>query len=365
MEKVLMGDSIPVSRSLAAIYGDTGAKFIQQLHYWLHTNSGEVVDGVRWIYKTLENWASELGVGTGTIKRVKKRLLEDGVIKVERLKNHRYWQVNWYTLDYERLEMIQSNRSKCAGRLDHKDPIKTYNTLQKKKKPNKTSPTHRPVVPVVDNRGEENDPAPSQPLGEPISQTVRDTEAETAFREAREAGVQLNSKIKELILSKFSESGSAALGQIREAIEIAAAAPEVYPKTGKPTNRTGLFVSALKQGWLSNDREPLPASDPSRTPIPQQSKALEGFKEWYKAAKKAKVVLGYAHYIQNGEMLVQVHPGKPPSEPEQWDTWSNLQRLFPIKQLLQEVEAQQSQDKLSQADYLAESSLTYRGAEDW
>lgn len=302
--KVLMKDSIPVSRSLAAKYGNTGAKLIQQLHYWLNTESGEIVDGVRWIFKTISDWASELGVGTGTIKRVKKRLLEEGIIKVERLKSARWWQVNFYTIDYESLKTIFSDGSTCSLPLDQLDPITTNTTS--KKKTYKTKPTHHPVK----NGQREVDQIPQQTLVQTPNQIVQPAEEEIALREVREAGIHLNPTIQQHILSTIAQLGAAALQRIRKAAAVAAAAKDTR-KDGRPTNREALFIQALKKGWSlgrgdldrsSNVSEPLSASDPNRTPSPEKPKVPDGFNEWFNLARSSGLIV--ASEWKDGEIWV-------------------------------------------------------------
>lgn len=112
-------DIVPVSSSLALVIGDKdSASIVQQLYYWLEQGYGEVIDGVRWIYKSVKEWITEV-FPTYTpyqLGKMMKQLSDRGIIRREKLftkhqiqKGDRFWwqpknQTYYYTLNYEKLQ---------------------------------------------------------------------------------------------------------------------------------------------------------------------------------------------------------------------------------------------------------------------
>jgi len=88
-------------------FGRTGAQFINQIHYWLQKkNVGIIHDEKKWIYNTAKDWAKQLLVSTRTIERYINCFLKLGIIKVEKLSNHKSNRTNFLTLNYENLKSL-------------------------------------------------------------------------------------------------------------------------------------------------------------------------------------------------------------------------------------------------------------------
>ena len=117
-------DVIPVSNSLAILIGDRDtATIVQQLYHWTNQGYGEVIEGVRWFYKSIKEWIEEV-FPTFTpwkLGKMMKQLSDRGIIRREKLftkhqiqKGDRFWwqpknQTYYYSLNYERLQELAEN----------------------------------------------------------------------------------------------------------------------------------------------------------------------------------------------------------------------------------------------------------------
>ncbi len=177
-------DSALVSNSLVILLGGNhlAARILQQLHYCSHAGYGVVIDGVRWIYKPIREFVSEMLVGftSWQIRQAIAFLVEIGVIRKEHLyaahHGHNYAPKNrtlYYSVVYERLaelvrEFFKKNKkaeteeSSCFVRSTNMNcasyekvicvPNKTYT--------NKTS--------IQNNqRKQEKNPSPTPPVDSP------------------------------------------------------------------------------------------------------------------------------------------------------------------------------------------------------
>lgn len=108
-----LGDTqfFQLPKRLTKIFSPTEVMVLQQLHSYLHKNYGKVVNGVRWIYNTYEQWQSVFpGLTARQIRYAFKKLREWDVVIVEQLEKHIPCgnRRNWYTLDYEVLNSLLS-----------------------------------------------------------------------------------------------------------------------------------------------------------------------------------------------------------------------------------------------------------------
>ena len=117
-------DIVPVSSSLALIIGDKdSASVVQQLYYWLGQGYGEVIDGVRWIYKSIKEWIEEVfpTYTSYQLGKIMKQLSDRGIIRREKLftkhqikKGDRFWwqpknQTYYYSLNTEKIQELANN----------------------------------------------------------------------------------------------------------------------------------------------------------------------------------------------------------------------------------------------------------------
>jgi hypothetical protein len=92
--------------SLACKVGLNEALFLQQLHYWVRSDSGKVVDTERWIFNTYEQWQQQFPFwSVRTIRRIVSSLEADKLIKTRTdLNEMKLDKTTWDTIDYENLQ---------------------------------------------------------------------------------------------------------------------------------------------------------------------------------------------------------------------------------------------------------------------
>ena len=119
MSKLLINESpLQVQPSLAMAIGLNEAIFLQQLHYWLGASKYKKDDRV-WIYNTYPEWLLQLKyMSLATLKRTIKSLKEQRLILVERFDKNRSNQVNYYSIDYDILHIIEENIIQAIDSID-------------------------------------------------------------------------------------------------------------------------------------------------------------------------------------------------------------------------------------------------------
>lgn len=115
-QKILVIDEdrwIAINKRIARILGKKEAEFLQELHYWLTTNSGIVINGVRWVYNTYKQWVQHFeGISRRTMCRIVSKLRNLGILLIANLNKKKTDQTNWYTIDYDALiKFIKSEES--------------------------------------------------------------------------------------------------------------------------------------------------------------------------------------------------------------------------------------------------------------
>ena len=112
--------NILYSPEIASVVGRTSATILNQIDYWTNTKSGRIIDGIRWFYKTYEEWAYELQISISTVRRAIAHLKETGIILVKKQSKKKCYHSNWYTwntefLDLsEQIEAAKLNTSICS-----------------------------------------------------------------------------------------------------------------------------------------------------------------------------------------------------------------------------------------------------------
>lgn len=90
--------------NVASLYTKTMAVFINQLQYWAKKNQGVVWDSRRWIYNTGEEWAAQCGCTRRNFTKFLSKLIEDGVIEVQKLHPNKRNRTNYYWLNQQKLD---------------------------------------------------------------------------------------------------------------------------------------------------------------------------------------------------------------------------------------------------------------------
>lgn len=122
---------LQVLPSLANIIGLNEAIVLQQLHYLLAFATTEH-DGRKWVYNSIENWQKEHFPfwGEKTIRRAMDRLTELGLIVCEKLQERTRNQTKFYTIDYKKLDEIQTKPICQNGQMEL---VKMTNSIRSKR----------------------------------------------------------------------------------------------------------------------------------------------------------------------------------------------------------------------------------------
>lgn len=120
MSRLLIDEPpLQVLPSLARELGLNEAIMLQQMHYWLIKSSHEF-EGVKWFYKTLEDWQTEFPFwSTMTIRRTLTNLEKQKVIRIGNFNKKKFDKTKWYTIEYQCVnrrcvQNEQTMRSSCT-----------------------------------------------------------------------------------------------------------------------------------------------------------------------------------------------------------------------------------------------------------
>lgn len=121
MSRLLINEPpLQVLPSLAKEIGLNEAIMLQQMHYWLLKSANEFT-GVKWFYKTLEEWQTEFPFWSAmTIRRTLGSLEKQKIIKIGNFNKKKFDKTKWYTIDYERVNRrcVQYEQTMCSNRTD-------------------------------------------------------------------------------------------------------------------------------------------------------------------------------------------------------------------------------------------------------
>ncbi|WP_246879920.1 hypothetical protein [Bacillus suaedae] len=111
--------------SLAVSVGLNKAIILQQAHYWLQRSEKTDQRGMRWFYKTHEDWQTELPFWSiSTIRRAISELEKEELFLVDNFNKKGYDKTKWYTINYSKLRKsvnspcVQNEQSVCSDRTD-------------------------------------------------------------------------------------------------------------------------------------------------------------------------------------------------------------------------------------------------------
>ena len=121
MSRLLIDEPpLQVLPSLARELGLNEAIMLQQMHYWLIKSSHEF-EGVKWFYKTLEDWQTEFPFwSTMTIRRTLTNLEKQKVIRIGNFNKKKFDKTKWYTIEYQCVNRrcVQSEQTMCSSCTD-------------------------------------------------------------------------------------------------------------------------------------------------------------------------------------------------------------------------------------------------------
>ena len=121
MSRLLIDEPpLQVLPSLAREIGLNEAIMLQQMHYWLIKSSHEF-EGVKWVYKTLEDWQTEFPFWSAmTIRRTLTNLEKQKVIRIGNFNKKKFDKTKWYTIEYQCVNRrcVQYEQTMCSNRTD-------------------------------------------------------------------------------------------------------------------------------------------------------------------------------------------------------------------------------------------------------
>ena len=121
MSRLLINEPpLQVLPSLAKEIGLNEAIMLQQMHYWLLKSANEFT-GVKWFYKTLEEWQTEFPFWSAmTIRRTLGSLEKQKIIKIGNFNKKKFDKTKWYTIDYQRVNRrcVQNEQTMCSDCTD-------------------------------------------------------------------------------------------------------------------------------------------------------------------------------------------------------------------------------------------------------
>ena len=121
MSRLLIDEPpLQVLPSLAIEIGLNEAIMLQQMHYWLLKSSNEF-EGVKWFYKTLEDWQTEFPFWSAmTIRRTLTNLEKQKVIRIGNFNKKKFDKTKWYTIEYKCVNRrcVQNEQTMCSNRTD-------------------------------------------------------------------------------------------------------------------------------------------------------------------------------------------------------------------------------------------------------
>lgn len=100
---------LAVPSQLAGLIGLEAAIFLQQLHRLTHKGYGKLIDGVRWIWNSRQDWINKFlsCFSEWQLRKAINKLKALGLIKVCKLEKSNWDHTNHYAVDYEKLKALQ------------------------------------------------------------------------------------------------------------------------------------------------------------------------------------------------------------------------------------------------------------------
>lgn len=110
MSRLLINEPpLQVLPSLAVKVGLQEAIVLQQIHYWVQMAKPK--SGECWVYNTYEQWAIQFPFWSSeAIRKIFKNLREKGLVLSRPRGLHAFDRVNEYTIDYERLGLLDAEK---------------------------------------------------------------------------------------------------------------------------------------------------------------------------------------------------------------------------------------------------------------
>lgn len=116
--KLLESDKIHLIQPiLVERYGRIQAEFLSQLHYWTKKEQGLTIEGKTWVYNTYKQWADQFKISSRHMVRIINDLIKQGVVQVQKLATHKSNRTNYYSLDYDVINELQTVENPHCDKL--------------------------------------------------------------------------------------------------------------------------------------------------------------------------------------------------------------------------------------------------------
>lgn len=345
-------DTVVVSNSLIALldYNFDEARFLQQLHYWSYSKYGVVIDGVRWIHKSVQEWITEAlaGFTEWKLRKAIASLLEKKLIKREKLfvrhqkqEYRSFWwqpknQTYYYSIDYEELQKL-IKKAESTGNVRFENSTKLSSEESKDTKVCELSQINTDITnnrksttkQESDRLSNKSEPLAAAELKSALEGKERhqsnnpysaDVTASTGQKKVKSEATQSNpteeksSTEVDYIINKNYKSliplldgvGVAVNKTIRdllkmypaEKVEGAIALLKARKREQHVSNLSGYFVAALKGDWTSQSLAVEETGDRETEEVDKGAV----FRHWYDLAKQLGVCSGQK--VEDGEQFV-------------------------------------------------------------
>jgi hypothetical protein len=326
-------------------HGVLESLIFNQILYWSE-RSGQTIDGVVWIYNTIDQWHEQFPfTSQRSLRRALRKLENLGFIQSDR-KEAQWWnQRKWYSVNQQTLEpYISRMRPSCpdregqSGHLKNKDYIakNTKETNTSESSPNSINPPTHPVCGVdfkeVDNgdtgstpsKAEINLNQENQTQNQESQHTLRvkpklkskhipnsnietiscapeiPPELEATIMDAI-APLPLNQNLRKQVLQVQSEVILDAVALVKQ-----------QKAQGKAKNPAGLLVKAIQNNWKPNLIEENAYSIP------------DDFNEWFELARKSGLAI--ASSLIDGVLCVYTNA-------QRWEPYEDFRAGFSLSWL--------------------------------
>lgn len=114
----LVADEHPliVLPTLAAKIGLNEAIVLQQIHYWLGKECGQIINGIRWIYNRLDDWLEQFPwMSKWRLRQTLGFLRDLGIVKFAQHEKKLWLRRGWYTIDYKVLKALHVSMCEDAN----------------------------------------------------------------------------------------------------------------------------------------------------------------------------------------------------------------------------------------------------------
>lgn len=256
-----------LSPQLATILGSADAAIVlQQIHYWLSTESGRIINDIRWIYNRLDDWLEQFPwMSKWQLRKVFGILRDEFKVVIFAQHEAKEWKRRgWYTIDYEALEsflhtstcegtnsqeLVERTLDVCGAHTSESETssesshrIQQQSAAAFLEKPVKEETSTQPPATLVDQTelvDDEPEMVDEDHFSEaPEPQKLDPDEYREILSEIRDSDISLSPELQRLVLKS-------SVGVVRDALAVVLKQLQL----GKAVNPPGYLSSAIEGQW--------------------------------------------------------------------------------------------------------------------